>query len=361
MKGPLAEAPLSDLLQLLAAGRKTCVVHLHRGDAEGRVHMVEGAVRFAALDDWSVGALDALHELLSWSEGTFEVVAGGDELFVEEIDLPLETILLDHIYRIDSDTAVDAEAVDVVIPEEWDPARPEPPEARPRSRTTAVPEPARAPRRVRAEDLSLVRIPWRTEMRCQSPDLQTALRTAVALSGQTDADWVALRAVSPVTLGWIDEIVGAVSEILSVACDDEGPDGAAARAGLDACRRVVEGWLGAILPGEGGDRLWIEAWIAGLHHASEGIGSVHVLSFSDRLQAAFRRKCFASFAPEEALGASEAFDRITTTALALVCEARAEGFRESVARIGISEPLLRKMQGQVVAQLVARARGTERP
>lgn len=69
--GSLGEMSLVDLLQTLEVGKKTGVIILQRGNAEGQVFVTEGEVVDATL-----GTLDpkqALARLFTWSDGQFSV------------------------------------------------------------------------------------------------------------------------------------------------------------------------------------------------------------------------------------------------------------------------------------------------
>lgn len=352
MRGALEEVPLAELLQLLAPSRRSGVVHLERDEMTGRVHVRNGQVRHAALaDDWATPPLEALFELLAWRSGWFEVSPDDGEIFAEEITLPLETLLMESMTRLATGFEVDEHTEPTV---ELEIGARDAPTAPPAVAHRGA-ERALSPRAPKAEDLALAAIAWRRTM-SEPVDRASAFEAATALNGYSDADWATLRAVAPTTLTWSDALVagfgavhGDASRCAALFDDGRAPVGDDE---LSAWRDLVESWLAGILPGEGGEAFFRESWVAGLVHLSRGVRNVYLLSWMARLQQLFRGRCLEVFEVARALEVSEAFDRITDTAVALACEAHEAGIMESVSKVGINESLLRKIQGQAARQLI---------
>ncbi len=347
MHGVLEEVSLAELLQLLCPSRRTGVIRVERGGMAGRVHLRDGQVRHAAIDgDWATAPLEALFELLGWSSGSFDVASDDGEIFAEEITLPLEALLMEAMTRlgVPMDDEATEPTVEVTISGEAPTSPPPLPCGRPL-----------APRPARAEDLALTPIPWRMAM--SGPvDRASAFEAAAALNGHSDEDWATLRAVAATTLTWADRLVEGFGAVHGDPCRcavlfDEGREPVGDDE-LRAWRDLVESWLAGILPGDGGEAFFRESWVAGLVHLSRGVRNVYLLSWMARLQQLFRARCFATFEVDRALAVSEAFDRVTDTAVALACEAHEAGIMESVSKVGINESLLRKIQGQAVRRLI---------
>ncbi len=68
-QGSLSDLPLSDLMQLMAAGRKTGTLYLRRGELEGVLSLVEGRPVVATLGEKA--GPEAVFALLQWEDGRF--------------------------------------------------------------------------------------------------------------------------------------------------------------------------------------------------------------------------------------------------------------------------------------------------
>jgi hypothetical protein len=102
MSGTVDEVPLPDLLQLFATSKKSGVLTLRKEDAVGRVYLRRGKACYATINDnQDVAPLKAMYRLLTWDHGSFDFGPGEDMEFVEEIDEPLEGILMEGMRQID--------------------------------------------------------------------------------------------------------------------------------------------------------------------------------------------------------------------------------------------------------------------
>jgi hypothetical protein len=102
MQGRLEEVPLPDLLQLLAASRKTGVLAVDAGSSEGHVHFADGKVTGCTLGSApGLSPHKALARLLAFERGVFELrpVEGVPE--GARLDAPLEGLLMEGVRQLD--------------------------------------------------------------------------------------------------------------------------------------------------------------------------------------------------------------------------------------------------------------------
>jgi hypothetical protein len=102
MQGRLEEVPLPDLLQLLAASRKTGMLAVEAGPAEGHVHFAEGKV--TGCDLAAVPGLSpqkAFARLLAVDRGAFELRPTEPVPATAVLDAPLEGLLMEGIRQLD--------------------------------------------------------------------------------------------------------------------------------------------------------------------------------------------------------------------------------------------------------------------
>jgi CheY-like chemotaxis protein len=96
--GSLSEMALPDLVQILGQGRKSGRLRVRSSGREGEIHLRDGRIVHAVLDDLSGN--DAFFELLGFSGGTFNL----DPAFVptlETIQGSSEMLVLEGLRRID--------------------------------------------------------------------------------------------------------------------------------------------------------------------------------------------------------------------------------------------------------------------
>lgn len=71
LKGRLKDLPLSDILQILHAEKRTAGIHLGSEKGFGRVYLKSGEVVHATYRDLT--GVDAFRELITWQAGDFDV------------------------------------------------------------------------------------------------------------------------------------------------------------------------------------------------------------------------------------------------------------------------------------------------
>lgn len=102
MSGTIDEVPLPDLLQLFATSKKSGLLTLRKDESIGRVYLRQGKVYFASINDnQDISPLKSMYRLLTWERGAFDFGPAEDKEFVEEIDEPLEMILMEGMRQID--------------------------------------------------------------------------------------------------------------------------------------------------------------------------------------------------------------------------------------------------------------------
>ena len=102
MSGTIDEVPLPDLLQLFATSKKSGVLTLRKDESIGRVYLRRGKVYYASINDnQEISPLKSMYRLLTWDRGAFDFGPAEDKEFVEEIDEPLEGILMEGMRQID--------------------------------------------------------------------------------------------------------------------------------------------------------------------------------------------------------------------------------------------------------------------
>jgi pSer/pThr/pTyr-binding forkhead associated (FHA) protein len=102
MQGRLEEVPLPDLLQLLAASRKTGVLAVEGGTTEGHVHFADGKVTGCALTVApGLAPQKAFARLLAIDRGAFELRPAEEVPATAALDAPLEGLLMEGIRQLD--------------------------------------------------------------------------------------------------------------------------------------------------------------------------------------------------------------------------------------------------------------------
>jgi hypothetical protein len=102
MTGRLEEVPLPDLLQLLAASRKTGTMVVHGERDEARLHVKDGRPVGCALGSApGVSPRKSFSRLLRWTAGTFELRPAEDVPPEATLDEPMEAILIDGFRQLD--------------------------------------------------------------------------------------------------------------------------------------------------------------------------------------------------------------------------------------------------------------------
>ena len=102
MTGTIDEVPLPDLLQLFATSKKTGVLTVRREDHTGRIYLRQGKVYFASIDDnQDISPLKAIYRILTWNSGAFDFGTAEEKEYAEELDEPLEMLLMEGMRQID--------------------------------------------------------------------------------------------------------------------------------------------------------------------------------------------------------------------------------------------------------------------
>lgn len=102
MSGAIEEIPLADLLQLLSTSRKTGVLRIDGEQGVGRIHLREGQIFFASIDeDYNVRPEKAVFRLLRWERGEFELEPSVDINVIHEISQPTAHLLMDGVRQLD--------------------------------------------------------------------------------------------------------------------------------------------------------------------------------------------------------------------------------------------------------------------
>jgi hypothetical protein len=102
MTGTIDEVPLPDLLQLFATSKKTGVLTVRRDEAVGRIYLRNGKVYFASINDnQDITPLKGIYRILTWNRGAFDFGTAEEKEYVDEIDEPLEMILMEGMRQID--------------------------------------------------------------------------------------------------------------------------------------------------------------------------------------------------------------------------------------------------------------------
>jgi hypothetical protein len=102
MTGRLEEVPLPDLLQLLAASRKTGTMVVHGERDEARLHVKDGRPVGCALGGApGIPSRKSFSRLLRWTAGTFELRPPEDVPAEATLDEPMEAVLIDGLRQLD--------------------------------------------------------------------------------------------------------------------------------------------------------------------------------------------------------------------------------------------------------------------
>lgn len=98
VSGSLQDMSIHDIVQVLAAARKSAVVVIHTGSRLGEVHIKDGQIINAYCDNLEGEA--AFYEMVGWEEGDFKVDPD-KELGTEAINKPNDALILEGLRRLD--------------------------------------------------------------------------------------------------------------------------------------------------------------------------------------------------------------------------------------------------------------------
>jgi CheY-like chemotaxis protein len=101
-KGSFRDISLPDLLQLFSASRNSCVLIIRTASRTGKVYLRAGQIYNAATDGrfWP-RPQEALFEILSWSDGTFEIGPPDNGDVPTRISESITALLLEGMRRLD--------------------------------------------------------------------------------------------------------------------------------------------------------------------------------------------------------------------------------------------------------------------
>jgi pSer/pThr/pTyr-binding forkhead associated (FHA) protein len=102
MTGTISEVPLPDLIQLFSTSKKTGTLVIRVGTVEGKLHLDQGRIIYATVSNAKgLKPLKAVFRILSWQDGTFELVGPEPHDFPETINMSTEHILMEGLRQID--------------------------------------------------------------------------------------------------------------------------------------------------------------------------------------------------------------------------------------------------------------------
>ncbi len=102
MSGNISEVPLPDLIQLFSTSKKTGTLVIRVGSVEGKLHLENGRIIYSTVSNAKgLKPLKAVFRILSWQEGTFELLGPEPHDFPETINMSTEHILMEGLRQID--------------------------------------------------------------------------------------------------------------------------------------------------------------------------------------------------------------------------------------------------------------------
>jgi len=100
VSGSLSEMSLADIIQILSAGRKTGKIILRNQEQSAEIHMEDGRVINALIDN--LKGEEAFYKILYWSEGTF-TIDPNIEISERLINLSTDSLMLEGYRRMDEE------------------------------------------------------------------------------------------------------------------------------------------------------------------------------------------------------------------------------------------------------------------
>ena len=102
MTGTIAEVPLPDLIQLFSTSKKTGTLVLDKNRIVAKIHLDGGRIIYASLSDSpGLQPTKAMYRILSWEDGTFELLGPEPHNFPEQINMPTEHLLMEGLRQLD--------------------------------------------------------------------------------------------------------------------------------------------------------------------------------------------------------------------------------------------------------------------
>jgi pSer/pThr/pTyr-binding forkhead associated (FHA) protein len=114
MSGSLEEVPVPDLLQLFSTSKRTGVLHIRSSLGYGKIHLRNGGVFYASIDDdHDLGPMKALCRIVGWEDGQFEFGRQEEEAsFVLELEDSTEALLMEALRQLDEFRRISGELPD---------------------------------------------------------------------------------------------------------------------------------------------------------------------------------------------------------------------------------------------------------
>ncbi len=102
MSGSIHEIPIPDLLQLLSTSRKSGVLSIFSGDNEGKIYIRSGKVFYSSINyNFELDPTKAFFRLLTWTQGTFDLLPPDRAEFLNEIQESTEALLMEGMRVMD--------------------------------------------------------------------------------------------------------------------------------------------------------------------------------------------------------------------------------------------------------------------
>ncbi len=107
MTGSIEEIPLPDLMQLFGSSKKTGVLAVRCQDDIGKLFLHKGVIVFASLNDLEeIPPLKCAFRILSWTEGSFELMPAEHKERENAIELSVQEFLMEGLRQSDELNAV---------------------------------------------------------------------------------------------------------------------------------------------------------------------------------------------------------------------------------------------------------------
>ncbi len=102
MTGTIAEVPLPDLIQLFSTSKKTGTLALRKAKVTAKIYMDKGKLVHSTISDSpGLSPVKAIYRILSWEDGTFELLGPESHNYPDQINMPTEHILMEGLRQLD--------------------------------------------------------------------------------------------------------------------------------------------------------------------------------------------------------------------------------------------------------------------